>query len=291
VLRLISGLSLVFLFLPGLILSANAQLAPAIWDEQITLRVPNLYSWSFEFIGLDPSLPESYVDSLSGAGCSTAAALSYGPPGPPSLSVHAEAHHYTGDLNNLGSREARSIANERVTFNARVRQVGTPPVPVSTVPVVTKYRINSRIRGSTGSCTQTQCPLDAAVMAQAVLLVYSEENGQFVNRNLIAQNYMVDMDGSPDLVNFEVPPGEILYASLQALVTVAVEHTDPGSWGEANASVQAQLEVSPNPIPGTMAKYSDYFQMEYSPGYSALENSTPVIPTTWGKLKTIYSSK
>jgi hypothetical protein len=127
-------------------------------------------------------------------------------------------------------------------------------------------------------------------MAQAALSVYSKEIALFT-KNLIAQNYAVDMDGFPVSITFDVPPGEILYASLQAFVTVGVEQTDPGSWGEANASVQAQLEVSPNPIPGTMAKYSDYFQMEYSPGYSALENSTPVIPTTWGKLKTIYSPR
>jgi len=65
----------------------------------------------------------------------------------------------------------------------------------------------------------------------------------------------------------------------------------PSGWVKATATLLATITMSPGLIPGTDFKYSDYYRIEYSPGYWALGEPTPVAPTTWGRIKSLYSNQ
>ena len=62
----------------------------------------------------------------------------------------------------------------------------------------------------------------------------------------------------------------------------------PGQWAEATATITPNFAITTDLIPGTNSKYSNYFEIEYSPGYWALGNPTPVQTSTWGKMKSHY---
>jgi len=84
-----------------------------------------------------------------------------------------------------------------------------------------------------------------------------------------------------------IQPGVVLDGSISVLAIAALftVSTDIG----ATASVGPAFEITGDFIPGTESQYRDFFEIEYSPGYWALRDTTPVAPTTWGKLKAFYS--
>jgi hypothetical protein len=83
--------------------------------------------------------------------------------------------------------------------------------------------------------------------------------------------------------------GEPLNALMTAVTYVMESPLMPTSHLRATASVYPTVTVRYDVIPGTDdSRYSDYFHIEYSPGYWALGNPTPVQTSTWGKIKSQY---
>jgi len=72
--------------------------------------------------------------------------------------------------------------------------------------------------------------------------------------------------------------------STHAYVSLAVSAITLNATAEAHPAIA----VSGGIIPGTESRYSDFYTIEFSPGYWALGNPTPVQPSTWGKMKSHY---
>jgi hypothetical protein len=271
----------------GLLLSfkpAQAQpLAQTTWEEFIHLAVGEDGK---DLQGLDPAAPEPIADSLSVPGWGLSGALSYGPAGPPEFTAHSygkaiswSSQHSLGD----------SIADTRglVTFEFLVRTTSPPPVPVSGVPVTVSIHGKTFIRG-TVACSPSVCFVDGYPAAFVQLLVVSQ-GMTLINRTVTSASET----GSDHIVNV----GQTLYLEPDIAVDGSIEtHTSvrmnrfhgSGQWGEATATIGSGIEISTDLIPGTDSKYSDYFQIEYGPGYWALGNPAPVQTSTWGKIKAQY---
>jgi hypothetical protein len=88
---------------------------------------------------------------------------------------------------------------------------------------------------------------------------------------------------------YALAPGTIVDGSLETLAHVAVELGAVEDFAKATAFIDPQFTVSDDLIPGTSSKYSDFYEIEYGPGYWALGNPSPINSVTWGKIKSLYS--
>ncbi|HET9233264.1 MAG TPA: hypothetical protein VFP10_03920 [Candidatus Eisenbacteria bacterium] len=259
----------------------NAQsLDPARWEELILLEhAPDL----FGVAGADPEAPEDIADSTSVSGFSLSGTLTYGPPGPPSFTAYAYGRRSAV----LDLQETNASTEGVVTFQLVVRQIAEPPAAVTRVPVSMKAMGSTRVRGSVGQCPPS-CILDADPAAFGSFRVAT--NTETLIFRTVTSASFAGSNNLNLLETHQVLPDEIVTGTIQVVGTVRMTRTDIDDWGEATASIGVEFAVSSSLIPGTAAKFSEFFQIEYSPGYWALGNPTPVTPTTWGRLKRLYSN-
>ena len=174
-----------------------------------------------------------------------------------------------------------------VTFQFTVRQIAEPPGAVTLVPVSMKAVGSTRVRGSVAQCPPN-CILDADPAAFASFRV-ANDTGDLIFRTVTSASFA----GSKSLNLLEthqIAVDEIVTGAIGVLSTVRMTRTGLDDWGEATASIGAEFAVSSILIPGTPSMFSDFFRIEYSPGYWALGDPTPVTSTTWGRLKKLYSN-
>ena len=268
----------------GILLTTHAyaqSLEPATWEENIALEhAPEVW----ELSGLDPGTPEAIEDSISVAGFSLSGALTYAPQGPPSFTAFAY-----GRRSAVQDLEQTNASTEGVvTFQFAVRQLAEPPAPVTMVPVSMKAVGSTRVRGSVGQCPPS-CILDADPAAVGSFRVATDSE-TLIFRTVTSASFA----GSNNLNLLEthqVLPDEIVTGAIGVQSTVRMTRTGTDDWGDATASIGVEFAVSSTLIPGTASKFSDFFQIEYSSGYWALGNPTPVTATTWGRLKRLYSNE
>jgi len=248
------------------------------WNEHITLQQdPNIE----ETLGPDTSVPEAIEDSVTFAGILLHGKLTYGPPGPPELTTYAEGLRTA----RVGPAATNATTDGVVTFQFAVRQKSPPPVPVSAVDIDFAAQFTT---SADGSAPCSGCALDADPTALTVLIVTTEHDtlvSHAVTSASFKGNQSFELSETHSLA-----PGKVANGSIHALSLVKMTQTAPAQWGNATATISTGFAVSNGLIPGTTAKYSDYFRIEYGQDYFALGNPTPVRATTWGKIKSLYSN-
>ena len=254
-------------------------LTQATWNERIDLRVGDHL---LQILGTDPNLPEPLTNSTNEHGYELTGSLTYGPPGPPQVTAHTEGRR---DSTTQVS-EAGATADGTITFQIRLKEISTPPVSVMSVPVIIQAQGTATTEGSPSFCDPI-CFYDVSATAYATVRL--GESGSLFNLTISST-----LGGAPPAAfdttfTTALAPGAIVDGSMEALAHVGVELGAVEDFAKADAFVDPQFVVSDELIPGTSSKYSDFYEIEYGPGYWALGNPSPVVPTTWGKIKTLYS--
>jgi hypothetical protein len=252
------------------------KLAVTKWNERITLeQEPNVE----EMLGPDPAVPEAIEDSVTFVGVLLSGRLTYGPPGPPNLTTYADGLRTA----RVGPAATNATTDGIVTFQFAVRQKSPPPVPVSAVDV---DFIAHFITSIDGSAPCPECTLDADPTASAIFIVTTVED-TLVSRTVMSASVKGDQSDSLSETH-SLPPNQFVTGSIHALSLVCMTQTAPTQWGNASATISTAFGISDGLIPGTSAKYSDYFEIEYGLNYFALGNPTPILSSTWGKMKSHY---
>jgi hypothetical protein len=174
-----------------------------------------------------------------------------------------------------------------VAFQVRVTQTAVPPVSVSAVPVTIYAHGTVRTSGSppTG-CTGYTCQHYVQTNA-SVSLVLGSDTQQLLNQSIVAGYLGANLAfNQQDIHN--IPPNVMLSGEMNVSSTVEMHNADVGMLAISNVTANCQFVLADAHIPGTDVWFSDYFKIEYSPGYWALDDPTPVQPTTWGRIKSQY---
>jgi len=258
-------------FLPAIV---HADPLPAAtWTESVTLKASALTN---NYLGVDNGLPEPLTGTLSSSSYVIDGNVAFGEPGPPSITVHA--HLSTGGNY---SDDYHATSQSAVSFDFQIVQTHLPPVAVDYVPIL----ITSR--GSVyaaGSC-DFYCTGGTAQGSMVVTTNGAEVFNEAASVNVkTGSSQQVSLDATKAI---SVQPGTVLHGTIQVFTTAGVEIL--GANASGTASLGSGFDITSAFIPGTEYQYRDFFQIEYSPGYFALGNPIPVIPATWGKLKSLYS--
>jgi hypothetical protein len=247
---------------------ASAQLQPTSWTELvgffICLSDPR-------WLGQDPASPEPLLQSVTATNYSLETDLTFGPPGPPFVTAHSEgtlsAYLYCAFQN-------RATAQGTVTFQLRIIEKAPPPVVVESVPMMISIH---------GSVVTAANSYGDAVASVAIM------NG---NTEVFRKLSEASTGGNPGPIPLDatktvsMQPGVVLDGSISVLSVVALYTLGTGIG--ATASAGSDFEITSDVIPGTNYLYRNFFDIEYSPGYWALGNPTPVQTSTWGKIKSQY---
>jgi len=261
---------------------AHAQWIPTDWEERVILIVGTKTQPSY---GQDPLAPEPLQDTESNLGCTLDGKLSYGPPGAPSMLGHTQGQQVTS---NAHVTPVTATAAGSVTFQVRVTQKATPPVPVNVVPITIYAHGSVRNEGSppTG-CSGYFCQHFVKANG-SVSLVINSDTQQFLNHSIVAGYLGANLSFNEAVIH-DIPPNVMLQGEMNVSSMVDMQNADIGMLAICNTAVSFQFVLADAHIPGTQVWFSDYFKIEYSPGYWALD-ATPVQPTTWGRIKTLYSN-
>ena len=245
-------------------------LNPAGWSEEISL----IYENDFENTsGGHPLSPDILAESLSGSGWSVTAGVTFGPPGPPQATVTAGAQ-------TTASAALTASASIGIAFEFQIIAIAVPPVAVSTVPITLYTQGTVSTSGASGLRPR----------ANASITVYGNST-TLVSESIYATGDPTDDLPASDAFSINTgaayPPGIVLDAFMQATAHVSPEVSGTGTAG-AIAYIDPEISVADEIIPGTTESYRDYYEIEFSQGYWALGNPTPVEPTTWGRIKSLY---
>ena len=252
----------------GLFLTATpirAQLSDAAWNETLTLTT-NLGTDYYP--GVDPAVPEPQVGSLSGTNYGADGSVTFGS-GPPNVTSSANAT-YTSGITYLGV-----TSYCRIDFQFAVRQTSAPPVAVTTVPV------NVTVQGTVG--------VAGGIFASA----FSTVNLATFQGPIASWAAGVDnsagtaTDGFNETVQIDLAPDLVVDGDMTADAGIAGEVLVTGTFATASSWVDPVIAVADETIPGSSDSYRDHYEIEFSPGYYALDQS-PVERTTWGKIKRLY---
>ena len=167
--------------------------------------------------------------------------------------------------------------------------VGSPMyctlVSVMSVPVTIQAQGTATTEGSPSFCDPI-CFYDVAATAQSTIRL--GESGSILNLTVTSTLGSVMPSAFDTTFTYALAPGAIVDGSLEAIAHIGVELGAVEDFAKATAFIDPQFVVSDELIPGTSSKYSDYYEIEYGPGYWALGNPSPVNTTTWGKIKALY---
>lgn len=259
---------LAFCTLPA---AASAQLQATQWYETTNVQANELTDQN---LGLDIAIPETVISEVSDGVAGSAATVNHGPPGPPSGTAGINAY------SELAGSDLTAVANMTVNFFARLIQTSPPPVSVTTVPV--SFSASGTVNASGTPSIQGQCLSNVTILLGLDPVLTADIRAS----NNPGSGYPTS-DSFDESTVSNVALGDLINASLIAQASVTAFGADAGSV-TATAFVDPVIEVMDQTIPGTSSSYRDYFEVEFGPGYYALGNPTPVVPTTWGDIKTRY---
>jgi hypothetical protein len=249
----------------------SAQLFSTTWDEAVTLTADTEEEST---LGLDSSLPQPLSGALSGTDYSVDGSIAFAPSGPPRATANLSGSYTSGVSSTL---EGNALVH--IVYHFQVREIAAPPVAiVGPIPVTVD---------AWGHVDVTGEPIMLA-RAYSRFSLYSPTD-QLALREIEVWNLSAlrsrNFHESVDLKTVAGVPFSVALTSI-----AAVELLDPESisQGTATASVDpAVIEIGEGTIPGTSESFRDYYEIEFGPGYWALDPA-PVEPVTWGQLKTRY---
>lgn len=253
--------------LPGF---AAAQLQDTHWSETVTVSANEVNS---QEVGQDIAMPEAISQNATDgiAGCT--GNVSFGPPGPP------QGTSTMSGFSESNGSDVTGVAVLNISFFARVVQTSTPDVMVTTVPVSISA---SGTADASGSWTGAQSFSDVTI-----LLGLDDVFVAHVDASSNSLSGFPETDSFDESLIADIPVNGVLNGALIAQASITALNADSGG-ANASAFVDPVIEVADQVIPGSSASYRDHFQIEFGAGYYALGNPTPVEPTTWGRIKSLY---
>ena len=262
-------LSAPVLALPG---SRTTSLESTSWLESIVLTSSDS---SLSRDGVDDAVPEPLTASLVGVGYSLDGQVVFPQQGAPNVAVTLGAQHESGGPALIGS-----LVGCRIDFQFRVLESATPPVPVTTIPVHLHAKGTAEANGDS--------TLRAASFSRFTLISIA-----------LLESWDVSADnvggGSPSSDSFdnedqlELAPDEVVSGEIFVDASIGAESPLGETVSSTDATLDPVIEVADMTIPGTSARFRDFFTIEFSPGYFAL-GQVPVERTTWGKIKRLYEN-
>ena len=264
------SLALVASILPVSRVARAQHLFPAEWSESVAFCGDGVCK---DLVGPDPRAPERLSAELSGQNWGFAGGVTYGPPGPPSISVSLDARHASGLSRYLIGR-----VGSLVLFQFCVRQKGTPPHAVDYVPITIRMKGAAAVSGD---------PLPAHA---EVGLGFETECGAVwgLTGNARGSNDPYNPPTSASLdktFSSGLLPGALISAGMAA--GVLIEGVPRTGATHATASIETAIGVADELIPGTATNYRDFYEIVFSPGYDAL-GPVAVKPSTWSEVKSLY---
>lgn len=253
--------------LPGF---AAAQLQDTHWSETVTVSANEVTN---QQIGQDIAVPEAISQNATDgiAGCT--GNVTFGPPGPP------QGTSTVSGFSESNGSDVTGVAVLNISFFAGVVQTSTPDVSVTTVPVSISAAGTAAV---SGTWTGAQCFSDVTILLglDDVFVGHAEASSNPLSG-------LPETDGFDQSVVVDIPVGGVLNGALIAQASITALGVDSGG---ANAAAFADpvIEVADQVIPGSSASYRDHFDIEFGAGYYALGNPSPVEPSTWGRIKSMY---
>jgi hypothetical protein len=171
-----------------------------------------------------------------------------------------------------------SLVGCRIDFQFQVLESAMPPVPVTAVPV----HIHAQgTADATGDSTLRAASFSRFTLISTALLISWDVSADNVGGGAPPSDSFDNDD------QLELAPDEVISGEIFVDAGIGAESPPLVAGSSAEATFDPVIEVADMTIPGTSAKYRDFFTVEFSPGYFALGQS-PVEQTTWGKIKRLY---
>lgn len=246
------------------------QLNVTSWEESLSFDLAP--DPSFSEMGSSNVVPEPLSTSFNGASYSYSGGISFDP-GDPNVTCEVEANYMTGLTAFDGS------AFSHIGFQFRVIETSPPPVVVGMVPV------------DVSASGSVQATGNGDLYASGTS-VFNLSNGQvtILNDAAFAENTNGPASDSFLLSQLlALAPGEVMSVDLNATAAVAAFTIQDNIFAGGFAYIDHLIEVADQTIPGSSASYRDHYEVEFGSGYDAL-NPTPVLETTWGRLKGLYQN-
>jgi len=245
---------------------AQDPLGPTFWMETLSL---DLADQSKQISGASALSPEEISDFLEGDGCLISGSVVFASSGPPAGMTALPADDLQGACDALYGRAAVHIE-----FEFRVNQTAAPPVSVSRVPVM----VHSRgIAGVNGRGLYAEATVSFQIGFHPFPSVQHMAEADTLNR-------MASFNESDRL---NLVPGQVESVRMIGESEVAAT-SSPGASASPSASIDHDIEIADELIPGTSNLYSEFFELEFSSGYWALGPPAPVAPNRWGQIKKLY---
>jgi hypothetical protein len=169
-----------------------------------------------------------------------------------------------------------------VTFYFSVRQVAAPPTAVSTVPVSVGAQGTAQASGNLPA--MASCSIQLSNLSISIDPILKWEI--LVDNKADAQNPTSDSFNNTQ--QLDLPSDDLILGNVRADAGTDPMVPDTNTSASASAFVDPPvIEIADLLIPGTSANYRSYFEIEFSPGYFAL-NGTSTRETTWGRIKKLY---
>jgi hypothetical protein len=267
----LSAVVLLALLVPAM---GSAQLSDAVWSEAVSL---NADLDGNDGTGIDPFVFEPQSTSLSGSSYSIDGSISFASPGPPNATATISASYQSGLSSFLGGSSSCQIL-----FQFTVFETSPPPVSVATVPVDISATGTADAGGDTPFYADADVIFTVATISQPDLVRWtaSANNGQGPTSDSF--NETTEIDFGPG-VSVDVR----MIASCELYSQTGLQ---PGTSASSTAYVDPVFTIADELIVGGGgASYRDHYDIGLSPGYWAL-GSTPAAPTTWGKIKKLYTN-
>jgi len=246
---------------------------PAIWSEQVGLNADNASDGG---LGNDDAVPEPQSASLSGSSYSIDGSVSFNSPGAPNATADMSASYTSGLSSFLGGSVTCQII-----FSFRVVETSPPPITLQNV------RVDITASGTADAGGDS----DLFSNALATFVVGTPAQPTMVDLSATASNsggVLSDSFNETNQIILGPSGGANVTMTVQA--TIAPEVLVSGTSATATAFVDPIIVMADELIVGGGgANYRDHYVIEFVDGYWAL-GSTPVQPTTWGKIKSLYGN-
>jgi len=216
----------------------------------------------------EPSVPVSTSSSLTGV---LASVFYPTTPSPPSVTSTVSG--------SASADEVNAWAFAAVTFQFQLNETTTPPVSITSVPMAATAKGTADASGTS----------EFSATARAGLTLVGESVGALVTLEACAKSPGPSASAAfNETVSFSIDPAEVVTGNLLASAQISMFSPASGNAG-AEAFIDPIIVVSSDIIPGTSTRYDEVYEVEFSPGYWALGNPTPVEASTWGRIKQLYT--
>lgn len=157
----------------------------------------------------------------------------------------------------------------------------SPPVSISMVPMeVITAMGTANASGTT----------EFSASARAGIILTGSVSGTLVNLEADTSSPGTESAAFNETVSFSIEPDEVVTGNLLASAQIITGDLGASDNASAEAFIDPIIVVSSDIIPGTSTRYDEVYEIEFSPGYWALGNPTPVEASTWGRIKRLYAN-